>query len=357
MLDIEMLPADHGDCLVVTYGTADRRRRVLIDGGTPGTFRRLKEYIRSLPVSQRHFELLIVTHIDADHIGGVLPLLRDRDLKVSFGDVWFNAWRHLTPPVGKGFLGPSQGDLLGNLLSQRNDLPWNAAFGGRTVVVPETGPLPGHTLKGGLRLTLLSPRWKELATLFDKWTDTAFRAGRYPEDVSLLGGLDGNEVEMLGRTSELTRLAARRFFPDPSAANGSSIAVLVEFERRRVLLAADAHAEVLIEGARRHPALRDGRALDAFKLPHHGSQKNINDELIQALPSQRYLVSTNGDQHNHPDAEAMARVFQHGSPNSTVHFNYDVPSTRTNLASVPRKERNRLVYPTGSETAVRIRLR
>ena len=54
---------------------------------------------------------LVITHIDFDHIGGVLSLLQDKDLGVTFHDIWFNGWRHLP---GSGFeeFGPVQGEKL-----------------------------------------------------------------------------------------------------------------------------------------------------------------------------------------------------------------------------------------------------
>jgi len=344
MFDIEMLPAAHGDCLVVTYGTKQQPHRLLIDGGTHFTFPHLKHYLERLPVTQRHFELLIVTHIDEDHIGGVLPLLRDRELGVSFGDIWFNAWRHLAPPRRTGFLGPEQGDLLGNLLSQRTELPWNEAFQGGTVVVPGSGPLPVFTLPGDMRLTLLSPRWEELGELCDSWSEKSFKSGRIPGDVSMLGGPTESILELLGSRSQAALLAAQRFFPDTSAANGSSIAVLAEYEGRRALLAADAFAEVLLAGLQRLPDFRDTLQLEAFKLPHHGSQRNISEELLRAAPSQSYLVSTNGNVFKHPDGSAMARVLEYGTKGAKIFFNYDSETTRK-VQALAGKRKSLLEYP------------
>ena len=71
MLRIEMLPAAHGDCLWIEYGSQDAPRRILIDTGTPGTYKKLTKKIADLPKDQRRFELFIVSHIDGDHIGDV----------------------------------------------------------------------------------------------------------------------------------------------------------------------------------------------------------------------------------------------------------------------------------------------
>src|SRR5216684_2857231 len=94
MLRVEMLPAAQGDALWIEYGDATRPRRVLVDGGTASSWRDgLRARVESLPRDERHFELLIVTHIDADHIDGALALLTEESLGARFGDVWFNGWR------------------------------------------------------------------------------------------------------------------------------------------------------------------------------------------------------------------------------------------------------------------------
>lgn len=323
MFDIQMLPAEEGDCLILTYGKKGQRpHRILIDGGTPPTFERLKRYILDELGPERHFELLIVTHIDDDHIGGILPLLRS-DLGVTFGDIWFNAWDHLAPrPLD--MLGPRQGDQLGNLLSQRPKQPWNQAFGRGTVVVPDTGPLPVCTVKG-LKLTLLSPRWKELSVLDRTWIAKSFKAHRIPgEDPDA----PGRRGDFLGRPSRLARLAREPFKPDASAANGSSIAVLAEYEGKRVLLTGDAFAPVLVEGIQRLPGFEDTLAVDAFKLPHHGSDSNLSPRLLEVVSTSRYLISTNGRQYHHPDAEAVSRILASRRGPVELCFNYLSDTTR-----------------------------
>ncbi len=84
MLKLEMLPAGHGDCLWIEYGDPGNPRRVLIDGGTKGTYKKaLRPKLQTLPDDKRRFELLVVTHIDADHIAGALELPRRRGDGVS----------------------------------------------------------------------------------------------------------------------------------------------------------------------------------------------------------------------------------------------------------------------------------
>lgn len=321
MFQIEMLPADHGDCLILTYGDAQgdarSRHRILIDGGTASTFHRLRAYIEKLPRRERRFELLIVTHIDSDHIDGIVELMLS-DLDVRFDDIWFNGWQHLTPPRSP-YLGPRQGDILGNLLSMKYTQRWNRHFKGGTVVVPETGAPPVFTLPGGMSLTLLSPRWKELRKLDAAWIKVATSQGWFPGEMP---------PTMSAHRSRMRHLSKVLFGGDKSPANGSSIAVLARYQGKSCLLAGDAWSSTLLAGIRRLVPPGERLELDAFKLPHHGSQGNLTAELLEAVNCPRYLISTNGAIFKHPDQAIFKALAQHSPTPVSLYFNYDVPTTR-----------------------------
>ena len=74
MLRLELLPAGRGDCLWLEYGNPRHPRIVLIDGGIESTAplleRRIRQAMRQRGVSLLHIDLLVVTHIDTDHIDG-----------------------------------------------------------------------------------------------------------------------------------------------------------------------------------------------------------------------------------------------------------------------------------------------
>ena len=74
MLNLEMLPAAHGDCLWIEYGDGKQTRRILIDGGPAHTYPALRARMLHLPPESRRFELLVLTHIVGDHIEGILRL-------------------------------------------------------------------------------------------------------------------------------------------------------------------------------------------------------------------------------------------------------------------------------------------
>lgn len=325
MFTIEMLPSAHGDGLLIEYGAAARPRRVLIDGGTEPAYKTLKARIERLDPADRHFELLVITHIDADHIGGIVKMLEKSELGARFDEVWFNGFPHLdaadTPPASDvEFFGALQGERLSTRLLELT-IPWNARFGRGAVRVRDDGALPSVTLGGGLKFTVLGPTSDKLLKLKPVWERECAKAGLDP-----LGHLppvveDGG-VEPMG-IPNVDALAATPFDEDDAPANGSSISLLAEFDGKRILLGADAHPTTLEAAIDRLVGAGQRLPLTAFKLPHHASKHNVSVDLLKRVECGKYLVSTNGAQFKHPDREAIARAIKHGGASPTLYFNYD----------------------------------
>src|SRR5689334_14820713 len=88
-ITFEALPARLGDCLLIEcHREGERPWRALIDGGPPDTWPTLRARLNRLPRADRRLDLVVVTHIDSDHIGGMLPFFESPPVEV--GDVWFN---------------------------------------------------------------------------------------------------------------------------------------------------------------------------------------------------------------------------------------------------------------------------
>jgi len=327
---IEMLPALHGDCLWVEYGDPRRTRRLLIDGGPIGAFGALQARLDALPAGNRRFELIVLSHVDTDHIEGIVRLFAD-PLPWPFvvKDVWFNGWRHLEQ--AHGLLGGRQGEFFSALLDRRLDAGcWNGAFDGAAVVVRDDQALPERILAGGMKLTLLSPTVAKLDKMRDAWRKDIGNAIT-PGDLDGAWALLARQKRylpgqgLLGSTPALDALLAQQSRPDNAAANGSSIAFLAEFGGKRCLFLADAHPDALCASLRRLLAARGVPRLvvDAVKVAHHGSKGNTSDELMSLIESPRFLFSTNGAQFGHPDEEAVQRVIARSvRPKPALYFNY-----------------------------------
>jgi hypothetical protein len=313
---IDLLPAQRGDCLWLTYGEPPDLHHVIVDAGPSETIQplisELERRVGDLRGRANRIELLTMTHIDADHLQGVVSLLSEPRRLRLFRDLWFNGFEHLPTPLT---LGAPDGERLTALL-ETDRRRWNRSFGGGPVVVPDEGDLPRVKLKGGLELTLLSPTPEGLANLVPKWKRECEKAGLIPGKGAKVPRAWQREGILGFNPDDLARLP---YAPDHAAANGSSIAFIARYGNKSVLCAADAHAEVLEAGLDR---LGPGpHTFTAVKLSHHGSSRNLSPGLLARIRSKHWLVSTNGAKFHHPDLKALARVIVTQSK-PTFHLNY-----------------------------------
>ena len=354
-LTVEMLQAERGDSILIEYGADDTpTNRILIDGGpvNGGHYRLLRERIQAVPTrddGRRFIDLLIISHVDADHIEGIVYLLQDEELRCLFGDIWFNGWKHLADideQTRLDRLGGKHGEFLGALL-ERQGRPWNQLVGGGPVFIPGVdgidsdgidddledldtiGPLPVVDIAGGMKLTVVSPTVSKLQKLAAEWQAEVKAANFEPGD-SDAAYEALKEMWWSRLTLGSDKIAAS---PDRSAANGASIAVLAEFHGRSILLAADAHDDVLTASLRRLRAERgvDGPLhIDALKLSHHGSKQNTTDQLLDEVRADHYLISTSGDRFHHPNALAIRRIVDRHAQDGhdlALLFNYEQANT------------------------------
>jgi len=362
MFRIEMLPAAHGDCLWIEYGSGTTVHRILIDGGPAHAYPALRERILHLPADERRFDLLVITHIDADHIEGVIRLLLDAEaLACRFERIWFNGRDQLNAvpdPAGEP-LGGVQGEFLGMLIAdyeQRTGTEvWNRGFAGALAAIDRNNPaLPVVELPGDCRLTLLSPDHARLLELKDNWAKE-LKAARLPsgDAAKLRERLDASRRlralgDVLGAEDDFAHDeptpeddladtlggaagepgADAPFGGDTSRANGSSIALLLDYPAAqpevRFLLTGDAWPDVLEASLDRLLAPGERLAVSGFKLAHHGSVANVSESLLGKLSCANYLISTNGAIFHHPHARCVELLLKnHGAPGKPrLHFNY-----------------------------------
>jgi hypothetical protein len=340
MLKLTMLPARQGDAIWIRWGHKDCPHQMIIDMGTEEVGNNVRERLEALDKNQREFELLVVTHVDRDHIGGVLTSLAEAELLpgLGFKDVWFNGWMHLnggrvSQPVPAGdnitdsgleSFGPAQGERLSSWLRKQT---WNKAFAGKPVL-REPGTKPTTvTLADGLTLTVLGPTPDRLHEFMPKWkeeVEIALEKGTLHEVSHGLESYGSKIPPDLHLPEDLEILAESESDRDPSEANGSSISLLLEYKDRRIVLAGDAFADDLVAGLAE--VTEQVLEVDAFKLPHHGSKNNVTKTLVEAVSCPWWLFSTDGTRFRHPDPAAIARVICYNAQQPVTLF-FNVPST------------------------------
>ena len=76
-MKLHVVQAEYGDCLILESETGKNSTTVLIDGGPYQTFEKhLKPTLQRLPINGQ-LDLVVLSHIDNDHIIGLVDLLEE----------------------------------------------------------------------------------------------------------------------------------------------------------------------------------------------------------------------------------------------------------------------------------------
>lgn len=334
-VQIELFPALGGDCILISFEEIDYR--ILIDGGYKETFSHsLAAVLTALEANGKGIDLLVVTHVDNDHIMGIIGLfqmLKMQKTKIEIREIWYNGYRHLfkdrkqaaLPSLEKKLrdeigkidsfgrearqgkeIGYSQGETLAKLLAESWEDVWNGKFDGKAVCYQEEN-VSVELFPKQLFVTLLNPSSLELQTLECQWN--AFRRKKC--------------LPLKNGDSIVYEHCFERFLAntDSSVTNQSSIAFLLTYAAKektyQLLFLGDALAERCLQ------RLGDWKNIkfDCIKLPHHGSKNNITEDTLSQLQAEYLLFSTDGRKFDHPDWEVVEAAI-HAEHCSGLVFNY-----------------------------------
>jgi hypothetical protein len=338
MLLLEALRAKFGDALLLHSGTKKKPQLTVVDGGPPGVYldalrprlQQLRAERTLAPTTPLDVALMMVSHIDDDHVAGMLQLTRELNERREAGDplpwkvqrFWHNSFDDLldnddlavassasamsTAALGGQLDAPGaailasvrQGRELRGLLAALA-LDGNRPFGG---LVLAGGPTTRVTV-GDLTITVVGPTRKNLAALRTKWD---------------------KEIRPLLQQSTPARRAEIAAYVDTSVHNLSSLVLLVESQGRRLLLTGDGRGDDTLEGLRAAKLFRKGTlAVDVLKVPHHGSNRNVDRDYFEAIVADHYVISADG-KHENPDVDTLAMISAaRRDDRFTIHLTYD----------------------------------
>lgn len=359
MLRIKMYPAKNGDSFLVDAAGMF----ILIDAGFASTFQDfVKPDLASLTSDGRRLALAVCTHIDADHIGGLLELFSSNGPQprrlVEVDRVWHNSLRSMPLQPGeeegvqgklvlealrrRGFGGPAapgpigarQGSSLAKMLGHDGYL-WNEG-NGTTCISQDQHPL---VLSEAVSVEVVGPSRARLEELRNVWLKEVAKLG-YKGGAASTDLLD-DAYEMWCATALQTTAPKIRkvsangnlrladiYAPDQSPANGSSIAIVIKSAGAQVLFLGDAWAEDMVARLRAGKPATGPILFDAIKVSHHGSCHNTSPELLATVDAPCFLISTDGSRHGHPDFEVLAEIVDRpASFERRLIFNYETAAS------------------------------
>ncbi len=359
----DIFQSDTGDCFLLESKDG---RRILCDGGMSSSMKsHVSPVLARLRKAGKTIDYVYVSHIDSDHISGVLGLLQDelqwrifdhhskkpgsrkKAPKVprppKIGGIWHNAFR---TQIGKN-AGPvedllaasvpaflathlpeleetgeelytiatsvkeaiklsrlSSGELLGIPL---NRVP--GAGGAAPLLMRRKNQKPFKV--GSLKFTILGPGEAELEKLREGWNNWLRDNKAAVEQLNAqiqksIDEFSSGVVPAIGlKWNDVPN------FKGVSVPNIASLIFMVEEGDRRLLLTGDSQQDIILDGLRATGFLDDdaGLHVDALKMPHHGSKHNFDENFARLVSADHYVFSGNGDYGN-PTIKVINEVFE-----------------------------------------------
>jgi hypothetical protein len=315
---IEALDAANGDAAILRHtGNTGQDVVGLIDGGPSSVFANaIRPALDALGITATAGSLdwLAVSHVDSDHIGGVLRLVIAEFAVRRF---YFNTPSPFPDsgvvpaavgPTPEQALEEKLSDLLGALppalevqvasIKQGQELLDEIVGRGIDLLNPPTNQrlLVGDSCDiDGLTLSVVAPSQARIDALLDDWAD------------EVGGGAVPASAEKM----------------DTSVTNLSSLVFLAEADGKTALFTGDALEDDIVDGLEtlgHHLPMH----VDLLKVPHHGSNSPANPVslvdgrgLIENVTADHYVVSADGTSKN-PALPTLERIVKAAKPGSTI---------------------------------------
>lgn len=325
-MKIEFLQASNGDAILITVPLETGVvKHILIDTGPSQAYKvakgpkgkpeqgPLKIRLDEILKKGNRINLLILTHVDDDHINGALTWFNeDSSFYTCIDEVWFNSGRLIEQSLKL----PPNAELdlrIQPVLSRKTSIDQGIELGEHLKnkgIWHQKLIMQGDILKRfGIVFTFLSPDSNCLERLLRLWQK---------KDSKLKTSKVGNDYKI--PLSDL--IASDRFEEDDRVANGSSIGFVLTYGKSNYFFPGDAHPSVVEAGLMKLKYTQENKLSCALmKLSHHGSAKNISASLLQLLDCQTFIISTDGSRHEHPDKMTFARIIK-SKPDAIFWFNY-----------------------------------
>lgn len=369
---IEMFPAENGDAFLIRL---DNKKNIIVDMGYSNTYKKyIKDRLIKIENENQCIDLLIITHIDEDHIEGVIEFLKENGNAnnpniIEVKEIWHNSYRHLqfdkekvcnvtnfertqleeiklsnSGTKGKavneiGQVSARQGSTLAGYLYGLGyiDSKWNSSFKGEMINLDNRNEIE----VGEIKIHILSPDTKKLKALSNLWmeklrkidNDFSISNEKIFDDAyemyikKLRPTINIDEYKNISYDSmdfeTLIKKNINQGRKDASKSNGASIAFILEYKDKKILFLGDAHEDIIMESLDRYKESGKQLKFDVVKVSHHGSIKN-NFKWIENIVADNYLISTNGEKHNHPSKEVIAKILKANEHKKVLYFNYPV---------------------------------
>lgn len=359
-MKLRIFQSDKGDCLLLEGKDGTR---VLCDGGMSKSMRsHVRAELSDLRDDGAKLDYVYISHIDQDHISGVLQLLEDelewrlydyhlsngspiRKPKVprppEIGGIWHNAFRDqigknageiedLLASAAPPLLASSVAELveLGGEL-QQIALSIPEAIKVSRYASPDLLNIPVNKLPdmneqpkllmfredqgpfdvGSMAFTIIGPTREEVSLLRKGWNNFLRKASNRRRLKELRAEIR-RKVDAFGQEAfDLRDWNGIEDFRGVTTPNIASLMFLVEEDEKRLLLTGDSQQDIILKGLELAGLLEDGYLhVDVLKVQHHASEHNMDENFCQRVSADHYVFCGNGS-HGNPELSVIRQIY------------------------------------------------
>ena len=348
IFSLDVRRARKGDCLILHFGSKNDPGLGIIDGGPAQVYKpflkpRLAEIKKARkldPEESLPVDFLMVSHIDDDHINGVLELTKElleakaaqEPLSVKIKGVWHNSFDDIIGNSPKELTAAVTASFGAASLSGEPDVEGLDPDAAKVLASVDQGFRLRDDIRGlKLRLNpgsnggLVIAKKNAKAVAMGKGMTFTVIGPMQPEVLALQKAHDAF-LKTKDKKKGTGPLAA---FTDTSVPNLSSLVVLAEAGKKRILLTGDARGDKVLQGLELAGFLKADKKstmhVDIFKVPHHGSDRNADPVLFERVTADHYVFSGNGE-HGNPERETLEMLLDARGEDEefTIHLTYPI---------------------------------
>jgi beta-lactamase superfamily II metal-dependent hydrolase len=310
LLEVYFIDVGQGDGVLIR--TPDGRH-IMIDGGfkraSQPTGKNAADFVdwkfaKDYGLEQIHLDVMMASHNDADHYGGLLDLLNVDEIdELDAQDVRVDAFYHagvawwVNPTSGERWLGPTSPDkkFLTQLMGKRPQVVAALNNDANPRLQGEWGQFMKNVTK---------------AKTIDGSTTPIHRLSQVDEHVPGFDGSDGGvAIRVLApfETNVDGQPALHNYGSSASKnTNGNSLLLRLDYKRSRILLTGDLNTDSQRALLDDYIGNRIEFQCDVAKACHHGSD-DVSYEFLSAMrPAVTVISSGDNEGHDHPRPAIVA---------------------------------------------------
>ena len=294
-IHFDFLPVK-GEAILISE--TDECFTMLIDGGSSHPFDIKRSNFKKSEYYKENnkkplVDLCIITHIDQDHIKGMINLLNDGYILKNIKQVWFNEPKTAAIFTNKKSNKRSvkQGVMLGKVI-ENNDI--EHVFNISTSKEHNRNfQKKVSSLSNTLNFELLSPNEEGLYNLYHFWDYKEYEESLLKKSKKQSSEIvSSNNIDCESSLKEIENKNSKDY--DKSIPNQSSIAFILRYKEFVFLLLADAHIDVICDSLIKNGYSEEKPLyVDFVKLSHHGGKKNINIDFFKLVRTNKYVICRN----------------------------------------------------------------